>query len=601
MHRLHGIALAAMATFALAGCGGGSSSAGLNPSTQPGALLYNPPLRIASLNKADLTAQLGATGAGQQMLALAGAPKCGIDFHYFQYQTVGARGEPTTASGAIMAPNGAVADGCSGPRPILVYTHGTAVTRGYNIADPTNATNEAWDPSGSEGPIVAAFFAAQGYIVVASNYAGYDTSPLPYHPYLVGDQQSQDVINALAAARTAIRGGLPSGVSDNGKLFLTGYSQGGYVAMATYRAMKAANMTVTGVAPMSGPYAMEALVDSVVLGEVTLGSTIYLPLVVNAYQNAYGNLYTALTDIYSPTYATGIDTLVPGNYTFTTLVTAGKVPQLALFSSTPTGVPSLDALTSGITAASPLAALGYGNPYLVNNSVRIAYAADAFANPDHGLDVVPPFGSLAPWSGFSDFALPVTMPTYPLRQAAYKNDLRTNWAPAAPMLICAGKGDPEVPFVPNTVLFSNYWAPYISTVPFGTGVPNNYVTVLDVDPSPGGLEPAIAGIAAATAFADQGASKTAAQAAADVQAAVVAAYASHFSGATPIDPQGVEVAILASVASQAVALYYADAGNPTTMGTDILLATSAYYHFPTTQLACTVAAQAFFLGLQAVP
>ena len=196
--------LAALAAGALSACGGGGSSGGtVNPSTTPGTLIDSPPIRVASLDLADLTAQLGSSAQGQQLLALAGAPTCGVDFHYFQYQTTGAQAEQTTASGAIMAPTGG--SGCTGARPILVYTHGTASTKAYNIANITDQTNEAWQ----ESAIVAAFYAAHGYIVVASNYAGYDSSTLPYHPYLNADQQSQDVINALKAARTAISAGLP--------------------------------------------------------------------------------------------------------------------------------------------------------------------------------------------------------------------------------------------------------------------------------------------------------------------------------------------------------------------------------------------------------
>jgi len=42
-------------------------------------------------------------------------------------------------------------------------------------------TNLQGDPNG-EALIMAAVFASQGYIVVAPNYAGYDSSTLPYHP-----------------------------------------------------------------------------------------------------------------------------------------------------------------------------------------------------------------------------------------------------------------------------------------------------------------------------------------------------------------------------------------------------------------------------------
>ena len=148
------LAAAALASV-LAACGGGDSpGATRNDSTAPGTLIQSPPIRVASLNKADLTAQLGATSDGQQLLALAGAPACGIDFHYFQYQTVGAKAEQATASGAIMAPTGGA--GCSGPRPIVVYTHGTATSKAFNIANIADPKNPAWQ----ESAMVAAFFAA---------------------------------------------------------------------------------------------------------------------------------------------------------------------------------------------------------------------------------------------------------------------------------------------------------------------------------------------------------------------------------------------------------------------------------------------------------
>ena len=605
MRSTKSLGLVALAALVLAACGGGSSSTvGTNTSTKAGTLIYNPPFRSASVNATDFAASLGATSVGQQLLAVAGTPKCGIDFYYIQYQTVGGKGEPTTASGAIMAPTGSAA-GCSGPLPILVYTHGTMVTRSYNIANPADPNNEAWTTAGggSEGPIVAAMFAAQGYIVVASNYAGYDSSPLPYHPYLIGDQQAQDVINALTAARAALKGGL-SGVSDSGKLFITGHSEGGYVTMATYRAMLAAHMPVTAVAPTSGAFPLEALFDSVVLGEVSLASPINGTFVIDAYQHAYGDLYTNTTDVFSATYANGIGSLLPGALTGSQLISTGKVPEFALFSSTPTGVTALDQLTAGITAASPLAALGFGNPYLLNQSVRIAYAGDALQNPDHGLHAVPPFGLYPPWNALADFTVSSATPGYALRAHLRQNDLRTNWAPAGPVLMCAGHDDPEVPYAPDTGLFSHFWAPFISSVPFG-GVPNNLVTVLDVDPdaTASGIQSTIAGLAA-TAFATglaHGASP--AQIAADVQVAVIGAFAAHFnlSGATPvpIDPQGVLVAALAGVAAQTVETVYAGGvTSPTTIFQDVLLETSAFYHFPTTQVACDVAVRAFFAPLR---
>jgi hypothetical protein len=375
--------------------------------------------------------------------------------------------------------------------------------------------------------------------------------------------------------------------------------------MATYRAMLAAGMHVTAVAPTSGAFDLEAFGDASVLGEVTLASPINFTFVIDAYQAVYGDIYSSPTDVFSSTYATGIGNLLPGGYTGSALIGAGKVPATALFSSTPTGLAPLDTLTAGITAASPLAALGFGNPYLINNSVRVAYAADAFGNPDHGLHAVPPFGGFAPWSALADFGVSSATPMYPLRAHLRDNDLRaTNWAPAGPVLMCAGHDDPEVPYAPDTALFSQFWAPYLSTVPFG-GLPNNLVTVLDVDPdvTTSGIQSTIATLAA-TAFAtDLAQSASPAKIAADVQAAVIGAFAAHFnlSGATPvpIDPQGVLVAALSGVAAQAVVTVYAGGvTSPATIDQDVLLATSEFYHFPSTQVACDVAVRAFFAPLR---
>src|SRR6202049_991171 len=195
-----------------------------------------------------------------------------------------------------MVPTGA-APACSGPRPIVLYAHGTNTDKTLNIADITNTSN-------TEGVLIAAMFAAQGYIVVAPNYAGYDISTLGYPPFLNASQQSGEMIDALTAARAALPTTFAASTSDDGKLFISGYSEGGFVAMATQKALEAAGKPITAVAPMSGPYALEALFDAVITGNVNLGSTLFTPLVTTSYQRAYGNLYSAATDFYSATYDT---------------------------------------------------------------------------------------------------------------------------------------------------------------------------------------------------------------------------------------------------------------------------------------------------------
>jgi len=457
----------ALAVAALCACGGSSSQTGAtSTSTAHGTLALNPPFRIASVNAATLGAQLGASASGAQLLELTGAPVCGVDFYYITFWTVGGAGETTKSSGALMVPTGA-APACSGPRPIVEYAHGTNPNKALNIADITDSSN-------TEGALIAAMFAAQGYIVVAPNYAGYDISTLGYHPFLDAAQQSGEMMDILAAARTALPNTMASATSDNGKLFLTGYSEGGHVAMATLRAMQAAGMKVTAAAPMSGPYALEALFDINFFGGVSLGATEFAPLLANSYQHAYGNVDSTTVPLFSSTYPDA-QTLLPSVTPISTIFEEGLLPETALFDiTTPVvaGSAELTALlavppTPALPASpeTPLFQLAFGNPYLITNEFRVAYAEDALEFPDGAVPT--------PTAGVPRAA---TEPQFGLRQDIWLNDMRTAWAPESPTLLCGGDMDPIVFFQYDTEVMAAYWS----------SLPAGLVTVLDVNATPSG-------------------------------------------------------------------------------------------------------------------
>lgn len=485
----------------LGACRSDTPTSAIAASTARGTLVENPPFRIASLNATALQAQLSASTFAS-FLPLTGAPVCGVDFNYMHYWTVGGSGEAEKVSGALMVPTGA-APQCSGPRPILLYAHGTQVAKAVNIADPT-------DPNNDEGVLTAAMFAAHGYIVVAPNYVGYDSSSAAYHPYLNEDAQSKDMIDALTAARTAMGKILANSTTDNGQLFITGYSQGGYVAMATDKAMQGAHMTVTAAGAMSGPYALEAFGDSAFTGHVSLLSTLFYPMLATSYQRAYGNVYGGpggtAADFYEPAYAPTIDGLLPS---FTPvdgpngLIAQGKIPALALFNiDTPvTGTP-LDAYLA-IPPLDPnhpenqIFRLGFGTGNLVKNEVRVAYLSDAVLNPDLGLQTLddctlqPPDPNNPNCSnpGPSSYGRAAIEPTYGLRQDLYLNDLRT-WIPSTPVLMCGGDQDPVVTYPVNTGLMSMWWQTQgVPVALTAADMPSSLVAVLDLEKGLGAGDP----------------------------------------------------------------------------------------------------------------
>ena len=456
----------------LAACGSSSQTGTVSTSTSPGTLAQTPPFRIASLDAASFQAELAATSSGAALLQLTGNPVCGVDFYYVKFWTLGGAGESTESSGALMVPTGATA-ACSGPRPILEYAHGTQTDKAANIADITNASN-------TEGVLIAAMFAAQGYIVVAPNYAGYDISTLGYHPFLNAVQQSGEMMDMLTAARTALPTTMSSAATDNGELFITGYSEGGHVAMATLRAMQAAGKTVTAAAPMSGPYALEAFGDLVFFGGVNIGSTEFAPLLAASYQHAYDNIDSTTNPIFSPTYASA-ESLLPNDTPIDTIFEEGLLPETALFDSTTpvVSIPGQAALSAELTALlgvpptpglplsaqTPIFQLGFGNPYLIENDYRVSYAEDAATDPDGAVPTAQPGVPRA-----------AVKPTQGLRQDFYVNDMRTGWYPKSPTLLCGGDQDPTVFFSVNTGTMAAYW----SSLPAGA------VTVVDVNGTPGG-------------------------------------------------------------------------------------------------------------------
>ena len=462
------IAALAIST-ALSACGGGDETSTDPTIAMRGELLQNPPQRTSILTAAALEATLSASAEGRQLLAIAGKPVCGVEVRYLQYSTTGGVGEATTASGAMMTPSGAA--GCSGARPVVLYAHATSADRSFNLAAPLGAGNAAQ----GESLLLATLYAAQGFTVVAPNYAGYDSSALSYHPYLNAAQQSSDMQDSLAAARKVLAGAEET-VQDSGKLFITGYSQGGHVAMATHRDMQAAGQPVTASAPLSGPYALSAFIDNIYAGRVNLFGPIFAPLLAVSYQKAYGGVYASTSELFEPAYASGIDTLLPSNEKLGDLFAKGRLPTGALFSRTPPTAPAgsaaslqarLNALTPPETPASAAAlfALGFGTNNLITNQARLDYLTDAFAHPDGSASN--PASSLPPASA-----------AHPFRRAIQKNDLR-NWTPKRPVLLCGGNRDPIVFYGVNTQLIQAYW-----TAPSRAAPSPGLLSVVDLDMNP---------------------------------------------------------------------------------------------------------------------
>ena len=218
-----------------------------------------------------------------------------VDFYKIKYMTPHPDGSMVEVSGALCVPSD-----LDCPLPMGSYQHGTISARDEA---PSNPTGEA---------LIGVLYAAVGYIIVMPDYIGLGDSPL-LHPYVHADSQASTSLDMIRAARD-LQSTL--GYAWDEQLFIFGYSQGGHATAALQRLIEtdfSDEFTITGSAPMSGPYDISGVQAGVLTSDQVYPTPGYLPYVVLSYQEVYGNIYNDLTEVFLPEYAEIIPDLFDGN------------------------------------------------------------------------------------------------------------------------------------------------------------------------------------------------------------------------------------------------------------------------------------------------
>lgn len=247
----------------LAACGGGSDSADgtppdpIPPAERSGQLVSAAPL--GAIPAADIAAALAA----KESLAEDVVPRYSVMSYRLEYLTTDADGKEVRASGLVSVPQKAAGS----KSPVLSYQHGTI------FRDAEAPSNNA---VASEVTVV---LASLGYIVLAPDSVGFGASKGTPHPYLLSAPTAASTADFLTAARTWRS---QANVADNGQLFLTGYSEGGYATMATHRALQMGGsphlqqlrLVVSGAGPYNVQTTMDGLVDLVRDEQPVIGALI---------------------------------------------------------------------------------------------------------------------------------------------------------------------------------------------------------------------------------------------------------------------------------------------------------------------------------------
>jgi hypothetical protein len=199
-------------------------------------------------------------------LPKASAPaKYDVDVYDVIYYTKWHDGSTIKASGLYFVPRG-VKKGS----PELVYNHGTRVGKGRH------------KHLGGEEYFCLAM-AMDGYAVALPDYIGLGHGD-KFHLYQVAESLGQASVDMLLTVREMDDS---LHIKTNGQLFLSGYSEGGYAALATDKLIqdKYPNIHVTAASPMSGAYDMTGVEGQVMFKSYT--EPLYLPYLLGSYNEVY--------------------------------------------------------------------------------------------------------------------------------------------------------------------------------------------------------------------------------------------------------------------------------------------------------------------------
>lgn len=177
--------------------------------------------------------------------------------------------------------------------PYMMYGHGTQIEKHREITD-----KEAQQ-------FICMSFATDGYAAMYPDYYGIGKGE-GKHLYQHAWSEAQSFIYMLYAVDELNK---QLGVTHNGQLFVTGYSQGGHASFAAHKyleELKDPRFTITASSPMSGAYDMTGEQAQYMFQEYP--RPFYLPYLLLSYQLAY-----QIMDMENPydIFRAPYDTLLP--------------------------------------------------------------------------------------------------------------------------------------------------------------------------------------------------------------------------------------------------------------------------------------------------
>ncbi len=233
-----------------------------------------------------------------------GHPAFGIKGYRILYKTHDEKGKEINASALLTIPvpsklilDNLKKDGKDFTMSIVSDQHGTIF---LDKEAPTNSVLLTKKPTQQS----VLFSAIGGFITLQPDYIGYGASKDHIHPYLLQKSSANSVIDLI---KSSIKFANDKQLPINGQIFLTGYSEGGYVTLAAQKEIEKnhPNLHLKGSIPMSGPYDLN-ITGMGILSQDQILRPDFVSGIIYSYAKAYD---LKLDQILNPQYASKLPTL----------------------------------------------------------------------------------------------------------------------------------------------------------------------------------------------------------------------------------------------------------------------------------------------------
>jgi len=277
------ISLAIIITF-ITGCGMDNTDG--NTVAPIGSSQYISATTIEDINSSTMLAILKNSGDTTTVFAF------GYKAIKITYNTVGQNGEAIVASGLLTIPSASAEYNAyrvsqnQSPFSVsmLCDNHGTIFT---NAEAPTNVETSNGLP---EHSLAVSITAKAGFAAILPDYIGYGDSNESYKPYMLKNASAQDSLDMIKASIKYMN---DNNIPINYQLFISGYSQGGYTALALAQKIENSfsdKISLMAVAPMAAPSMLKIFADNVLKSDANMGVPAFMAFLANSYAFSYSNL-----------------------------------------------------------------------------------------------------------------------------------------------------------------------------------------------------------------------------------------------------------------------------------------------------------------------